>query len=110
MSFLDTFQKEILPMLKQAPASEMDPSLVEDMKLWSTPPKAVEILYSLDLLAYGSLASGFSQKILMMALEEITTLEGKTTREVEAEAEKLWRHRGSEWVSGGRPDFSIGGV
>jgi hypothetical protein len=52
-------------VLLTAPESQLDPSMVELVRQWSTPPSAIQILEVLDFCAQGGLAS----RVVMLTLE-----------------------------------------
>lgn len=104
MSMLATFKTDLLPILKQGSDREIDPSLINDMELWSDPPKAIEILYSLDINAYFALSSGFVSQVLTTLYNTALHEEGVTEAEIEAQAASLWRNENLH-AEGKRPNF-----
>jgi hypothetical protein len=103
-SMLEIFKTEILPKLEQGSSREIDPALVKDLKEWSDPPKALEVMYSLDINAYGSLSSGFVTRVLETVLKASLESEGKTYEDVAKEAQELWRND-PDYASKPRPTF-----
>ena len=85
MEYLKAVQM-MLPQLKDAPDRVISQSLVQDMEKWSIPAKSLEILYSLDLSAHFSLASGMIQRI---AFADALANEGTTEEAVAKEAETM---------------------
>lgn len=104
MSMLATFKTDLLPILKQGSDREIDPSLINDMELWSDPPKAIEILYSLDINAYFALSSGFISQVLTTLYNTALHEEGVTEAEIEKRAAELWRDANLH-AEGKRPNF-----
>lgn len=99
----------LIEQFKQASERELSPSLVEEMERWGTPPKALEILYLLDMNAYFALSSGFVTKILIMLYDEAVASEGTTDEAVREEAQKRWRNDSnyaSKMGTEERPDFN----
>jgi hypothetical protein len=104
-SILNDFKEHILPEIAKGSEREISSALVEDMRKWSDPPKALEILYSLDINAYGALSSPFVTRILNMLLEEAQKAEGVTYQELCTRAEAMWRKDPSYPSPQSRPTF-----
>jgi hypothetical protein len=94
MSLSEGLQKALL----SAPDSQLDDSMVEKVKEWSTPPKAIQILEVLDHCVRGSLASEVIVKALQMAYEDTCKKEGTTHEEVVKLA--TWRASVSSRIGG----------
>lgn len=61
---------------------ELDSSVKPIIAKWSTPPKPIEILETLDCCIFGSLASGFIVKVLSSLYDEACGREKTTHEEV----------------------------
>jgi len=68
------------------PLTESFPKVLSKTWKWSIPAKSLEILYSLDLSAHFSLASGMIQRI---AFADALANEGTTEEAVAKEAETM---------------------
>ena len=93
----------MLPQLKEAPDRVISQSLVHDMEKWSIPAKSLEILYSLDISAHFSLASGMVHRMMELAFVDAIANEGTTEEAVSKEAKTKWRDNPS-WMKE-RPSF-----
>jgi len=81
----------LVQLLLNAPDTQLDRSMVELVKRWSDPPKAIEILEVLDKTIYSSLASDMVVTTLRIAYESACKSEGVTHHEMAVRAH--WRNR-----------------
>jgi len=83
----------IVKLLLQCPADSrlMEPSLSEDIKKWSDPPRAVEVLETLDKIVYCGLCAPMIQILYEKLLNEQIESEGTTMEELEKLA--TWRDK-----------------
>ena len=98
----NNFKANILPLLQSAPEHVIGPALVQDIALWSDPPKAVEVLYTRDLIERFSLAPGMILVTIFAVYGEALKAEGTTKEVVESQAKTLWRDK----ENFERPNFS----
>lgn len=75
--------------LQCAPDDQLDPQMVEKVKAWSVPAKALEILEVLDLSIYGAAASGLVISALQALLEFALQRDGQTLNSIIPQA--TWR-------------------
>lgn len=80
---------ELVKHLAIAPASQLDPSMVELLKGWSDPPKAIEILEVLDRSIYSSLASGTVIAVLQVLYK--IALRHENTTHADMLSKVTWR-------------------
>lgn len=80
---------EILDLLLKAPDSQLDESMFELIKQFSSPPKALELLEVIDKCVCDSLASGFVLTLLEAFYMDALEAEGKIHEEVIKDA--IWR-------------------
>ena len=88
------FSPEFIEKLLNSPGghrADIDDIAKDDIRKWSSPPTALEILHTLDICAYGSLASGFVMQLFNMMLHEKIKLENTTYEEVVKNAH--WRNK-----------------
>jgi hypothetical protein len=76
-------------VLLTAPESQLDPSMVELVRQWSTPPRAIQVLEVLDFCVQGGLASRVVMLALDFELEDALGREAMTREELVKYA--LWR-------------------
>ncbi len=62
--------KELEDSLLAAPQSQLDPSIVNEIKQWKGEASSLDILFILDKITYFSLASEFVVGIFQMLLEQ----------------------------------------
>ena len=67
----------------------LDDVAIQDIEKWSEHPKAIEILHTLDICAYGGLASGMMMQIMQMMLNECLKIENISYDELLKDAS--WR-------------------
>lgn len=86
----------IVEILMQCPADSrmMEPSLLEDIKKWSDPPRAIEVLETLDKIVYGSLCAPMIQMLYEKLLDEQIEAEGTTMEDLIKLA--TWRDKESK--------------
>ncbi len=80
---------ETVVLLKTAPPSQLDPSMVALVNQWGEPPTSLQILEVLDRVIYGALASDLVVDALNILYEVALENEGKTHDEVVPLA--IWR-------------------
>lgn len=73
---------EVVALLLEAPDSQLDASMKPLIKKWSSPPKAIEVLEVVDAVICGSLANGFTTKLLQMLYEKACKDENTTHEEI----------------------------
>lgn len=76
-------------LLLQAPDGQLDASLRPLIERWDSPPKAIQVLEVVDQCIHGSLASGFTVRLLQMLYDAALVNERTTHEEVEKLA--VWR-------------------
>ena len=83
----------IVEMLLQCPADSrmMEPSLIGDIKKWSDPPKAIEVLETLDKIVHCGLCTPMIHMLYETLLEEQMKSEGTTLAELTKLA--TWRDK-----------------
>ena len=59
--------QKLIDLLRDAPDSELDPTIVELIKGWDSPPKALDVLRVLDEAVF----TGGASQLSMLALEEV---------------------------------------
>lgn len=79
----------IINMLLIAPKSQLDKSMVNLIKKWDSPPKALQILEVLDKSIRGNLASRFVVTTLECELDMALLMESVTKEDVVKQA--TWR-------------------
>jgi hypothetical protein len=79
----------LISILFQAPESQLDSSIKQEIRSWSSPPKAIEVLKALDDCVYGSLASGFVIHVLNILYNDACKNENTSHEEVVKNAS--WR-------------------
>lgn len=89
--------KEILLNIPGGPRSDLDDIANEEIGKWSVPPKAIEVLHTLDICCYGSLTSDFIMRIMGLMLQETIKNEKTTYEEVVKQAH--WREPVKEVVT-----------
>ena len=99
----NNFKSNILPLLQSAPEHVIGAGLVRDIVQWSDPPKAIEVLYTRDLIERFSLAPGMIMVTIFAVYGEALKAEGTTKEEVESRAKVLWRDKDKFE----RPNFSL---
>lgn len=77
--------KSMIENLLDAPESQMDPKLKDDIRKWNAEPTALEILYILDKMICYSWASGFVVRMFQSFFRMACSKEGKTEEEVLAQ-------------------------
>lgn len=82
---------DIKELLLDAPDGQLDKSARDSILTWSDPPRALEILRTLDECAYAALASGFAMNVLGILLDLRMKEESITRAELEKQA--VWRER-----------------
>lgn len=82
---------QVAEYLLSAPDSQLDARMRPYIKLWGSPPKAVEILEVLDYTIHGSLGSGFVVTLLQVMLDDALKREGTTLDAVVTRA--AWREK-----------------
>jgi len=88
---------EMVALLLEAPAGPregFDELAKAEILKWSSPPTALNILHTLDVCAYGGLASGFLMRIMNLMLKEAIQQENTTYENVSNSA--AWRVPGFE--------------
>lgn len=78
-------------LLLDAPETQLDKAALDDIRTWNEPPKALEILKTLDMCVHSALASGFAIQVLELMLDVQMKEEGTTHEELGKEA--FWRER-----------------
>jgi hypothetical protein len=68
--------KEIIDRLLEAPDSQLDAALKSDIRKWTDPPTALQVLETLDRCIHGSLASGFMVTVLQVLYDMRCKAEG----------------------------------
>lgn len=80
---------EVINLLANAPETQLDASMRQLVKGWSSPPKAIEILEVLDKSIFSSLASGFVVTLLQLSYDDACKNENITHDELVKLA--VWR-------------------
>jgi len=70
--------KDLNSLILMAPETQIDPSILEDVKEWHNEPTALDILFCLDKMVYYSLGSEFSMHLFEMLLQEAMNEENIT--------------------------------
>lgn len=76
-------------ILLRAPESELNKKARNSVLAWSKPPKAIEVLHTLNQCVQGRLASGLAVKVLQVLLDDQMLAE-KVTRD-ELLEQNVWR-------------------
>jgi hypothetical protein len=84
-----TKYEELVTLLLQSPDTHLDAKVLPYIQKWSTPPTALQVLEVLDLCIFGSLASGFTTRLLQ-SLYDQRCREENTSHEVLAKLAS-WR-------------------
>lgn len=74
--------QELVEGLLDAPDTQIDHSLFEDIKSWDLNPSASDLLAILDKMVYGALASEFSINVFEALLNQAMAEEGITLEEL----------------------------
>lgn len=84
---------QIVDLLLQCPVDSrlMEPSLVNDIKKWSDPPRAIEVLETLDKIVHCGLCAPMIHMLYEKLLEEQMESEGTTLPELTKLA--TWRDK-----------------
>lgn len=77
-------------LLLQAPAGHIDKSALDLIQTWDDPPKAIQILKTLDMCVHAGLCTGFVIGVLETMLNAAMKEEGITYEDVVKEA--VWRN------------------
>ena len=83
------FASELVRLIQTAPDSQIDAIIIEQVRQWPVPPKAVEILETLDTAVHGGLAITMMDLLLQQAAEH----EGVELASIYAIADATWRVR-----------------
>lgn len=82
---------DLAAMLLKLSDGLFDPIAKESVRKWSAPPKAAEVLRTLDLCASGSLCSDFEMLAMDALFMSAVDREGTTREAVYALADQTWR-------------------
>ena len=80
--------KELVDMLLEAPDTQLDNSLFDEINAWDLNPSALDILFILDKIVCFSLASGFAVGIFQMLLDR--AIDEENTTMVELTKQRNW--------------------
>ena len=69
-------EQEFVDLILEAPDSQLDASIFEDIKGWDLEPTALDILLVLDKIVYFSLGSEFTVSMFGMVLTQAMLEEG----------------------------------
>lgn len=63
-------EQELVDLILEAPDSQLDESVFNDIKGWNLEPSALDILFILDKIVYFSLGSEFTVSMFGMVLAQ----------------------------------------
>lgn len=82
-------QKELVEGLLNAPESQLDKTILADIKNWNYEASALDILFILDKITYFSLASEFVVGIFQLLLDQ--AMEDEDTNFDDLSLQRTWK-------------------
>ena len=83
-------EQTLKDLLLEAPEGHIDKAALDTIKEWDEPPKAIQILKTLDMCVHSGLSNGFVISVLEQMLQHYAREEKKTYPELFEEA--TWRN------------------
>lgn len=81
--------KDLIDLLRKAPADHLDPEIVAFINSWSDQPKAIDVLRALDEAVFSGGASPLALHVLEQILQDAMIRDGKTYKQLTNMA--MWR-------------------